>query len=109
MWKKSLIEVIQIKAIESSFFCGASDLVFLVVGDEFLKFWHGYILMFNTVNETVKFNHYPQRAIPTSVWNSLETAAHKHLYLNAECVLCSLMRARFRPHHKRKNHTQEGP
>ena len=30
VWKKSLIEVIQIKAIESLFFCGASDLVFCV-------------------------------------------------------------------------------
>lgn len=44
--------------------------------------------MFNTVNETVKFNHYPPRAIPARVWNSLETVGHKHLYLNAECVLC---------------------
>ena len=109
VWKKSLIEVIQIRAIESLFFCGASDLVFRVVRDEFLKFWHGYILMFNTVNETVKFNHYSQRVIPTRVWNSLGPVAHKPLYLNAECVLCSLMRARFRPHHKGKSHTQEGP
>ena len=88
VWKKSLIKVIQIKAIESLFFCSASDLVFRVVRDEFQKFWHGHILMFNTVNETVKFNHYPPRAIPARVWNSLETVAHKHLYLNAECVLC---------------------
>ena len=78
--KKSLIEVIQIKAIELLFFCGAFDLVFRAVWDEFLKFWHVNILMFNTVNETVKFNHYSQRAIPARVWNSLETvAAHKHL------------------------------
>ena len=54
VWKKSLIKVIQIKAIESLFFCSASDLVFRVVRDEFLKFWHGHILMFNTVKETVK-------------------------------------------------------
>lgn len=95
VWKKSLIKVIQIKATESLFFCSASDLVFRVVRDEFQKFWHGHILMFNTVNETVKFNHYSPRAIPARVWNSLETVAHKHLYLNAECVLCTFNESSF--------------